>query len=712
MSQGNGFVDVLLTHEPHTTVVYRTALVTYEESFVNGEFVSRGWNGAGWVNRESTRFGPTWHPTPQSFWLEIDGQLLCSHWNWVGLRKEETEKGLHSVVTLEHQLRPVTVEVHMLLDGTEILTRWLEVTNTGDKPAALSAVMPWSGLLQVVRNWRDYNLGDTPLYSIGYMEDTRHLGEGQFQWHPLPNARYSVDGHYRRPRHRHPMVILRNEATGEHFIAQLAWSAGYTFEFDLDADCGTMDRSAYLAFRIGPDAPAPLRIIAPGETVKSPEVHMGLVFGGFDNTIHAMHDHIRRSVMLPQARGRGGWVESGIGPEEELTPEVIIAQLDIAAELGAEVFFIDASWYTPPFGNWYDTCGDWEVDRKRFPDGLAPIRERAHQKGMLFGLWMDAERIGRQSKVYAKHSDWLSTAYDGKKRLGGGMLDISRPEVAKWMEEQIAKVIEENEIEFFRLDYNVGHIGRGGYVERDGYVENAYWRYYENLYAIYERLRQRFPDVIFESCSSGGARTDLGMVRLFSHTWVTDWQFAPRSFAIGNGMTMALPPEYVDRLFGGQDGHALADLDFQMRLCLFGRPTLTFPLPHVVEPRPNTVQYERIRHAVRLYKEFIRPFIAESRIYHHTPVLDIPFAKGYGVLEMAAPDGSRAVAGIFRLSSPAPEAYTLYPRGLDAGKRYRLTRDNSGQSVIVDGLKLLNEGIRVRLEGALTSELLLFEAID
>jgi len=74
------------------------------------------------------------------------------------------------------------------------------------------------------------------------------------------------------------------------------------------------------------------------------------------------------------------------------------------------------------------------------------------------------------------------------------MLDLSRPEVARWMEEQITKVIEENEIEFFRLDYNVGNIGRGGYVERYGYVENAYWRYYENLYALYERLRRRFPN--------------------------------------------------------------------------------------------------------------------------------------------------------------------------------------------------------------------------
>src|SRR5690606_20250419 len=140
-------------------------------------------------------------------------------------------------------------------------------------------------------------------------------------------------------------------------------------------------------------------------------------------------------------------------------------------------------------------------------------------------------------------------------------LDLTNPDAARWMEEQISKVITENELEFFRLDYNVGNIGPAIANERDGFVENGYWRYYEALYSIYDRLRERFPDVIFETCASGGGRTDIGMVQRFSHSWVTDWQIAPRAFSITNGMTMALPPEHVDRLLGGQNGHTTAELD-------------------------------------------------------------------------------------------------------------------------------------------------------
>lgn len=710
--------DVYFVAEPEPTVTYRTALVVYEESLIKGRFVGRGWNGAGFVNFYDGRLDPSQHPTPQAFWLEIDGQLLASDWEWVSFEKvtdaRENEASprpyeVHTIVTLKHAVRPVIVKVHTGLDGTSIITRWLEVTNTATEPAALSAAFSWSGVLQKTNRWRMHLPNkQTPLYSVGYMANTHWGNEGDFQWHDLPNAGYRIDGRYRRDRHRHPMFVLRNNATGEHFIGQLAWSGGYGFEFDLDADADTTDRAAKLFFRAGPDAPAPQRIVEPGETVKTPEMHMGLVFGELDAAIQAMHEHLRRSVFMSQPRGRGGWVESGIGPEVEITVEQVNHAIDAAADIGAEVFFIDASWYAPPHGEWWSTVGDWEVNRQRFPEGLKPFRERAHQKGMLWGLWMDAERIGPKSHIAQEHPDWISVAYDGEKRLGG-LLDLTNPEVAQWLEEQIARVIEDNELEFFRLDYNVGGLGPGAKTIRHGYAENGYWRYYDALYNIYARLRVRFPDVIFENCAGGGGRTDIGHVRRFSHTWVTDWQIAPRSFTITNGMTMALPPEYVDRLVGGQSGHTTSELDFQLRLLLFVRPTLGFLCPP--DGSWNPILLARVKHMVSLYKDFVRPFMSTGRIYHHTPTFDGPEPQGWGVLELTSDDRSRGICGLFQLSAPGESEYVLRLRGLDVSKRYRVTFDNTGQSCDMAGGTLMTQGITIRLAGALTSELLLLEAI-
>jgi alpha-galactosidase len=701
--------DVVVVEEPTPTISHRTGWVTYEESLLKGQFVGRGWNGAGYINFYDGSTNPEEYSMPEAFRLQIDGQSLVTDWQWRGLEKTSAGQGnLHTVVTLEHGVRPISVALHTKLDGTPVITRWLEVTNHGKQPAALASASSWSGVLRKNERWRSELHGSAlPLYSLGYFDGAKWGEEGNFHWHDMPAAGYQIAGRFARDRWRHPIFMLRNNATGEFFIGQLAWTGGYSFNFDLDTEIGKTADAAALTFSAGPDAPAPLRVIAPGEKVTTPEMHLGLVFGDLDAAVQAMHTHLRRSVFLPQTRGRGGLLETGIGPELEITPEQVNHAIDEAIELGAEVFFIDASWYAPPHSFWWTMVGDWSVNRQRFPQGLDPFRDRVHAADMLWGLWMDAERIGDTSRIAQDHPDWLAMNYDGERKMGG-QLDLTNPDAAKWMESEIGRVIEENKLDFFRLDYNTG-LGRGIKGMRDGFVENGYWRYYENLYAIYDRLRQRFPGVIFENCAGGGARTDIGMVRWFHHTDVTDWQIAPRSFTITNGMTMALPPESVDRLLGGQSGQTAADFDFQSRLLLFVEPKAGFLYP--LGAQPNPVFMARARHWVDLYKHFVRPFVSTSRIYHHTPEVSAVDPSGWGVLELASEDRARGICGVFQLSAPGDVQYQLHPRGLDISRRYRVTFDNLGQSTIVDGYALVEQGIRVRLEGALTSELLIFEQV-
>lgn len=629
-----------------------------------------------------------------------------------GAQQEEDDGKLHVSVELTHSVRPVRVRIHTVLDGTPIFTRWVEITNMSDQPANLAAAYPWSGVLHYNSNSTSpdtYAAGkEGRLFSLGYMEGANWGDEGNFTWHRLPATEYHITGRYRRGRHRHPLFVLRNEVTGEHFIGQLAWSGGFDFTFDLEIEhryrySDKMDMTTSLFFKAGPDAPAPQRVLAPGETVCTPELHLGLVIGDLDATVQAMHDHVRHSVIRPEVRTRLAPVEGGIGPELEITEEAVFEALDRAATLGCELFFIDASWYAAPYSAWWRTVGDWQVG-SRFPKGLGPFRERAHELGMKFGLWMEPERLGPESENMAAHPDWIARHYDGES--SGGHLDLTQPSVVTWMEDQISRLLSEHALDFFRLDYNI-EIGGGFQNARDGAVEDHYWRYYDTLYAIFARLRERFPSVIFENCASGGARTDLGMVRHFDHTWVTDWQIAPRSFWITNGMTIALPPEHVDRLFDGQNSHLRADIDFQARLMLFGRPTVSIW-------RGSGLQAERVQRVVDLYKTFVRPFHRESRIYHHTPTPSASDGEhpGWGVLELTARDASRAVAALFRLDGHGEPTYLFHPRGLDVSRTYAVTFDNAGQTCVIDGFTLRAQGIPMRLEGALTSELLLFEATD
>ena len=697
------FTDVCRQDDPFPTWSFRSELVTYQESLIRGQLVGRNWNGAGFMHPESQRINTDNHPEAPVFAVELDGQLLHSHWTLVRETRLPRTSGLHFVMELAHAHRPVAVKVHTRLDGTAFLVRWLEIANLADRPVPLSTACSWSGILQELTEV-SYQ-AESP-YRLGYFDDSHWGNCGDFTWHGVPSAGYRIDGHYRRDRHRHPLFILNNRHTGENFVGSLAYSGGYAFHFDLDDGAGR--GSARMSFRAGPVGPAPLRVLDAGETIETPRMHLGVVIGDLDDCVNALHRHTRRSVFKPLVPGKSGLITSGIGPEMEVTEAAVMHEMDMAAMLGVELFILDASWYAPPYGDWANTVGDWEVNRDRFPKGLQYFVDSAHERGMLFGLWMEPERLGTASETRRAHPDWVAKRYDDE-AFATGLIDVTNPAVVDWMESNIARLIADYGLDCFRLDYNVGHIGPAGYAERHGWLENRYWRQAENLYAMWERLNRKFPDVIFQNCASGGARTDLGFLRFFDHTWVTDHQIAPRSFSITSGMSMAIPPERMDRLIGfGQYCGRTADIDFQSRLALFVHVTMGWY--QLVGAQPNPAQLHRVHHFVRLYKEFVRPMHGKSHIYHHTPEHAGLEPSGWGALELAQSDGKRAIAGAFRLSDPAAPSYTLRLKGVKPGWKYKVQFDNEGTAATCDGYQLKYEGVSIHLDGPLTSQLLLVEA--
>ena len=119
-----------------------------------------------------------------------------------------------------------------------------------------------------------------------------------------------------------------------------------------------------------------------------------------------------------------------------------------------------------------------------------------------------------------------------------------------------------------------------------------------------------------------------------------------------------------------------------------------------------------MRHIVELYKTFVRPMQRTSRIYHHTPVVRDTTHTAGACWNWQRKDRSRAAAALFRLSDPAEPEYLLRFRGLDVARRYQVTFDNTGESCVLDGFTLSKAGIPIALETALTSELLLAEAVS
>jgi hypothetical protein len=119
----------------------------------------------------------------------------------------------------------------------------------------------------------------------------------------------------------------------------------------------------------------------------------------------------------------------------------------------------------------------------------------------------------------------------------------------------------------------------------------------------------------------------------------------------------------------------------------------------------------RIRHHVDVYKQHIRPILGTCRMYHHTPVLKGKEPQGWAVWECVSEDDTRAAVAIFRLAGPGEDEYRLRLRGVDAGRRYRVTFDNTGQTAEIEGTLLKSDGLVLLLGRPMTSELLILEAV-
>ncbi len=683
-------VDTVIGDPP--AIRYTSGLTCYDEALIDGRWVGRYWSGKGFVEPQRLL---NWIPPAArapdatagldlaAFGLEVDGQSL--HYGWELVETAERAPARpgtrHAAVVLRSTLLPITVQVHTETDGTGFLTRWLDITNDGDCPVALGAAWPWCGVIQSVKDWLPLMGGNygAPVFDAGYMTERMWGSEGAFDWQPLPSTALRIESRTGKSGHGTPFFVARNNATGAHIVGGLAWSGNWAVELTCEQRAGP---DAWLHFRIGPTNPPPQRIIAAGETVGTPKAHLAVLETDFDGAIQAWHRHLRNSVLRPEPEGKRNLVTFNHWSyhEHEMTEERLKFEVDVAAEVGAEMFIVDAGWFGNAGSNWWQAVGDW-VTGDRLPNGLEPVFDHARRQGLLCGMWFDLERMGTLSAIAQQHPEWRLQRYG--RPTDTGDIDLTNPDAVACVEQALSRAIDRYQLDLFRLDYNTMPF-EGGQALRDGRWENTTWRYYENVYALYDRIAARYPNMLMENCSGGGGRTDIGLLSRFHYTWITDWQVAPRAQRIFNGMSMALPPERIDRNAGvGQDGHQRGDLDFLVRSCMLGHFTLLGMYPWYGQGNPDHLN--RIRHHVQLYKEFIRPILPNCRIVHHTPVLKTKEPQGWAVIEETAEDQSRAVAGLFRLAGPAEDTYLLRLRGIDAGRRYRVTMDNGGETFERDG---------------------------
>ena len=707
---GNYF-DIYYHTENGHRFCYRSSNMVYEEVFKDGALLSAGWNASGYplnvLKNCPTYLNPKRYTEPFSFNIELDGQSVDYALEFVAFNTEKKEEKETSVLTLKSTLKPVLINIHTLIDGTQMLSRWIEIENLSDEPLKLSRLSLMSGGIESLDDDAlDHTESVNDIYSLGYFENDAWGNEGQFIWRDLTAGNTAVEGRFGRDRFRHPLLFIRNNLTGKIWFSQIGFSGGYKYSVDYLArpdKCNT-----HLSFKAEITGHKPIYVIAPKGKFVSPVVYMGLVHGNLDDAINEMHSHIRKSVLnLPEAEGKTALINCGMGAEHSMNIKDSKSFIDQFALMGGEIFTIDAGWECPPNEQmeWPNYNGRNIPNSERYPNGIKELSDYAHSKGLKFGLWVDIENVGKYCHIHEEHPEWRTVNALGEK--SDKFLDMSIPEASQWAENELTRIIEEYSLDLLRVDHNVDSTEYFGMRDTGfGFPECVCIKHNEAVYKMYENLKKRFPHVIFENCAGGGGRTDLGMMRNFNHTWVSDWQKMPRSIAITNGMTMALPPERVDRLFAGMGCHTLGSFDAHLRNTMLGHISLNVISPADADINENQMAF--IKHSTDIYKEFIRPFLAESKIYHHTPDLN---KSDYSVLEIAAPDKSKGAITVITLCGANEKSITVKPKGIDISKEYKVTLDNDGFSYVITGEKLKRNGIAVDIKSALSSELILYEGI-
>ena len=202
--------------------------------------------------------------------------------------------------------------------------------------------------------------------------------------------------------------------------------------------------------------------------------------------------------------------------------EKLLDLADEASKLGIELFVLDDGW----FGNRFDdnrALGDWVVNEEKLGGPLNDLIAEVHAKGLKFGLWFEPEMISVDSDLYRAHPDWAIQAEDRGHTYSRNqlVLNLANPDVVAYIKAAIDKILTENTIDYVKWDYNrnITNIGNGDTYLATQMQSHAYML---GLYDLVSYLTEKHSNILFESCSGGGGRNDLGMLRYFPQVWASD----------------------------------------------------------------------------------------------------------------------------------------------------------------------------------------------
>ena len=380
-------------------------------------------------------------------------------------------------------------------------------------------------------------------------------------------------------------------------------------------------------------------ILKPNETYSAPEMVSVFSSIGLDGISAAYHSHIRARSMHPQ-RPRpltlNMWEALYFAHDEAVIRELV----DVAAEIGVERIVLDDGWFHSR-RNDRAGLGDWVIDNEVWPNGLNPIIKYVNSKGIEFGLWFEGEMVNQDSELYRAHPDWILHEGDRIPPLWRHqlVLDLAHEGAFNHVLEQTSQILSDHEITYIKWDHNrvlvdAGHLGHAGVHAQT-----------KAIYRLFAELKARHPGLEIESCASGGARIDLGVINFVDRFWTSDNNDALERQTIQRWTAQVIPPELLGTHIGPTHGHQTGrTLELSMRAitALFGHAGIEWNITEA-----TTSEREFLKSWATYYKNN-RALLHSGRVVR----TDYPDAHGYlhGVIDHKK---SRAIFAYVQLTPTA-----------------------------------------------------------
>ena len=265
--------------------------------------------------------------------------------------------------------------------------------------------------------------------------------------------------------------------------------------------------------------------IEPGQSFEAPEAVMTFSCAGYNGMSQQMHEFVRECIV------RGEWkhkvrpvlLNSWEAAYFHINETKLLKLAKAGKEAGIELFVMDDGW----FGTRNDdkqSLGDWYVNKKKLPGGLKRICDKVNALGLDFGIWVEPEMVNVNSDLYRAHPEWVMEI-PGKPHSEGRqqrILDFANPAVVDYITEEMTKVFSSANIKYVKWDMNrIFSDYYSQYLKPEQQGEVAH-RYMMGLYQMFQTLNERFSQILFEGCASGGNRFDLGILCYFPQIWASD----------------------------------------------------------------------------------------------------------------------------------------------------------------------------------------------